>query len=188
VHFRREFLKYGVGALGGLVIPQISPGLAAASELADAPRRAAFQNLHTGEKIDAVYFENGAYVPDALQAVNKVLRDFRTGEVHPMDKSLLDLLHVLSGKVETKKPFQIISAYRSSKTNAMLRAKGGAHTGVATKSLHMDGKAMDVRLDGVQLAHLRDAALSMKLGGVGFYPQSNFVHVDTGRVRRWQGA
>jgi uncharacterized protein YcbK (DUF882 family) len=183
VQARRDILKFGLGALGGLILPQ--SGFAA--ELLAAPRRAAMQNLHTGEKIDAVYYENGAYVPDALQAVNKVLRDFRTGEVAPMDKNLLDLLHLLQSRVESRKPYQIISGYRSPQTNSMLRAKGGKSTGVATHSLHMDGKAMDIRLEGVQLAHLRDAALGMKVGGVGFYPQSNFVHVDTGRVRRWQG-
>jgi uncharacterized protein YcbK (DUF882 family) len=187
VQARREFLKYGLGALGGLVVPQMVPQVGFAAELM-APRRAALQNLHTGEKIDAVYFENGNYVPDALQAVNKVLRDFRTGEVHPIDKKLLDLLHVLSSKVETKNAYQIISGYRSPHTNKMLQARGGKSSGVATHSLHMEGQAMDIRLQGVQLAHLRDAALALKVGGVGFYPQSNFVHVDTGRVRRWQGA
>lgn len=181
---RRDVLKFGLGALGGLVLPQT--GFAA--ELIAAPRKASLHNLHTGEKISAVYYENGQYVPDALQAVNKVLRDFRTGEVHPMDRKLIDLLHFLSAKVETDKPYQIISGYRSPHTNKMLQAKGGESSGVATHSLHMDGQAMDVRLDGIQLAHLRDAALGLKLGGVGFYPVSNFVHVDTGRVRRWQGA
>ena len=180
---RRDILKFGLGALGGLLLPQ--SGFAA--DLVSAPRRALMQNLHTGEKIDAVYYENGAYVPDALAAVNKVLRDFRTGQVAPMDKKLLDLLHILSGKVESNNPYQIISGYRSPQTNAALRAKGGKSTGVATHSLHMEGQAMDIRLEGVQLAHLRDAALSMQVGGVGFYPQSNFVHVDTGRVRKWQG-
>jgi uncharacterized protein YcbK (DUF882 family) len=154
--------------------------------LADTgPRRIAFHNLHTDEKVDAIYFDKGAYVPDALAAVNKVLRDFRTGDVHQMDKGLLDLLTALSSKVETKSPFQVISAYRSPRTNAMLHAKSN---GVASRSLHMDGLAMDVRLSGVQLPHLRDAALSLQKGGVGYYPQSNFVHVDVGRVRRWQGA
>lgn len=177
MHVRRQVLKFGLAALGAAVLPS--------QVLADvAPRRLALNNLHTGEAIDAVYFEKGAYVPDAVEALDKVLRDFRTGDVRDMDRGLFDLLHNLKTKVESKAPFQIISGYRSPKTNAALHAKSN---GVATHSLHMDGKAMDIRLAGVQLPHLRDAALSLGKGGVGFYPQSNFVHVDVGRVRRWQG-
>ena len=103
----------------------------------------------------------------------------------PIDPKLLDLLHELSGTLETDTPFHIISGYRSPVTNASLRTKGGAHTGVATQSLHMVGKAIDIRVPGVKLDDLRGAARSLKLGGVGYYPSSNFVHVDTGRVRFW---
>ncbi len=150
-----------------------------------APRKVALHNLHTGESLKAIYWEDGHYVPDAIAAVNRVLRDFRTGDEHMMDPGLLDLLTRLGGKVEAQGPFQIISGYRSPRTNAMLHEHSD---GVASKSLHMQGMAMDIRLDGVALDHLHKAALDIGRGGVGYYPTSNFVHVDVGRVRRWQGA
>ncbi|HEY9219252.1 MAG TPA: DUF882 domain-containing protein [Phenylobacterium sp.] len=173
MQLRRRSLLLG-GLAAGLPLPAF----------ANAPtgRELALVNLHTGESLKAAYWEAGAYVPDALTAIAKVLRDHRTGQVHPIDPQLLDLLTVLSGRLETKKSFQVISGYRSPQTNAKLHAKSA---GVATRSLHMDGKAMDVRVEGVELTRLRDAALGLKLGGVGYYRESNFVHVDTGRVRRW---
>jgi uncharacterized protein YcbK (DUF882 family) len=149
-------------------------------------RRIAFHNLHTDEKLDAVYWEKGNYVPDAMQAINKVLRDFRTGDVHTMDPRLMDLLAALSSTVGTTQPFQVISGYRSPLTNAMLQ-NANEHSGVANKSLHMQGMASDIRLPDVQLGHLHNAALALSGGGVGYYPKSDFVHVDVGRVRRWNG-
>ena len=150
-----------------------------------AVRQVALHNLHTGESLQAVYWEDGRYVPDALAAVNKVLRDFRTGDQHPMNPGLLDLLDTLHVKLESRGPFQIISGYRSPRTNAMLHERS---SGVASQSLHMQGMAMDIRVDGVALDHLHKAALDVGRGGVGYYPTSNFVHVDVGRVRRWNGA
>ena len=153
------------------------------SALADtAPRRLAVHNLHTGESLDAVYWEQGAYVPDALSAVNHVLRDFRTGDVHPIDPRLLDTLARLGARLEAKQPFSVISGYRSPRTNAMLHRESG---GVATHSLHMQGMAIDIRLAGLELSQLHEAALGMRAGGVGYYPGSDFVHVDVGPVRRW---
>lgn len=177
---RRELLRAGLAA-GGLALAGV-PVRALASSL--EPRRVALHNLHTGEALNAVYWENGAYVPDAVAALNKVLRDFRTGDSHFMDPGLYDILDAISAKVENRTPYQIISGYRSPKTNAKLHARS---KGVAEHSLHMDGKAMDIRLEGVQLANLHKAALSLGRGGVGYYPTSNFVHVDVGRVRTWQG-
>ncbi len=147
-------------------------------------RRAFLHNLHTGETLDAVYFENGSYVPDALAAAMRVLRDWRNGEEHVMDPRLFDVLHAVHQKVEASSPFQVISGYRSPETNAMLHARSGE---VASRSQHMLGKASDVRLAGVELANLHKAALSLGAGGVGFYPVSDFVHVDVGAVRRWTG-
>jgi uncharacterized protein YcbK (DUF882 family) len=147
-------------------------------------RRLALHNLHTDEKLEAVYWENGQYVADALQSINKVLRDFRTNDVHPMDPRLMDLLASLSATVESKKPFQIISGYRSPRTNAMLHG-ASEHSGVANKSLHMQGMATDIRLPDVELKHVHKAALALGGGGVGYYPKSDFVHVDVGRVRHW---
>jgi uncharacterized protein YcbK (DUF882 family) len=178
---RRDLLKFGLGAaaLGGL-------GLTAGRACADvAPRVVALHNLHTGESLNALYWENGAYVPDALAAVNHVLRDFRTGDVHEIDPRLIDLLRTISARVETRRPFQIISGYRSPLTNAMLHER--SH-GVASGSLHMSGLAADIRLPDVDLDRLHGAALGLGGGGVGYYPTSDFVHVDVGRVRRWQGA
>ena len=147
-----------------------------------ASRQVSLHNLHTGESLNAVYWEQGRYVPDALTEVNKVLRDFRTGDVHPIDPQLLDLLDKLSVKTEAKAPFQVISGYRSPHTNALLHER--SH-GVATHSLHMKGMAIDIRHPDLDLASLHQAALELKGGGVGYYPSSDFVHVDVGPIRRW---
>lgn len=152
---------------------------------ATAPRILSLQNLHTGEKLKACFWENGKYIADACAALNKVLRDHRSGQSHMMDPGLYDILTGMAGKMEKEASFQIISGYRSPATNAKLHAKS---SGVATKSLHMLGQAMDVRMPGADLKRVRDVALSLKKGGVGYYPVSNFVHVDTGRVRQWSGA
>lgn len=148
----------------------------------EPPRVLAFSHLHTGERLEVEYFNRGDYLSDGLAAVNRLLRDFRTGDVGAIDPALLDLLHGLRGRTGTRRPFQIISGYRSPATNRMLHERSG---GVATKSLHMSGQAIDIRLADVPLATLRDAALTLGRGGVGFYPGSDFVHVDTGRVRAW---
>ena len=149
---------------------------------AGATRALSFDNLHTSEKLVVEYFEHGRYVPDAVAAVNHLLRDFRTGDVGPMDTALLDLLHRLAALTASKRAFQVISGYRSPRTNEALRQRS---SGVAGGSLHMRGQAIDVRLADVPLATLRDAALALRSGGVGYYAASNFVHVDTGRVRTW---
>jgi uncharacterized protein YcbK (DUF882 family) len=173
---RRDVLRGALGLAGATLLG------GAARAAAAAPRSLSLLNLHTGERLSATYFEGGDYVPDALAAMDRVLRDFRTGEVHPIAPGLLDLVHALRGRLETQQTVQVISGYRSPHTNAMLRERSA---GVAGKSLHMVGEAMDIRLPGVELAQLRDAALGLQRGGVGFYPASDFVHVDVGRVRRW---
>jgi uncharacterized protein YcbK (DUF882 family) len=164
----------GAAGLAGPALATIAP-----------PRKLALVNLHTGEELSCAYWRAGAYLPDALADIAKVLRDHRTGEVHPIDPKLLDLLTRLSDRLSADQPFEVISGYRSPKTNAKLHARS---SGVATRSLHMQGKAIDVRLPGVPLTKLRDTALGMQAGGVGYYPRSNFVHVDVGRVRRWSGS
>ena len=185
---RRELLKFGLAAgLGAGLTPIL--GSAALAQGAPAPtadpRRVILHNLHTGESLDAVYWDQGRYVPDALASVNKVLRDYRTGDMHEMDPRLLDLLHQVHGRVGAGKPFQVISGYRSPLTNARLHERSGQ---VAAHSLHMDGMAIDVRMEGVALDHLHKAALDLQAGGVGLYPTSDFVHMDVGRLRRWTGA
>lgn len=141
-----------------------------------------FAHTHTGERLAIEYFAGGSYLPDALATVNYFLRDFRTGDVHDIDPDLLDLLHSLALATGTSKPFEVISGYRSPATNEMLRHKS---EGVAAGSLHLNGQAIDIRLADVALSKLQGAALGVRRGGVGYYPASDFVHVDTGRVRRW---
>jgi uncharacterized protein YcbK (DUF882 family) len=163
----------------------VAPFVAAPRHLfaASAPVRALeFAHTHTGEHLSIEYFGGGTYLPDALATVNRFLRDFRTGDVHEIDPSLLDLLHGLAQRTETSRPFQVISGYRSPATNEMLRHRS---EGVAAGSLHMKGQAIDIRLADIPLSKLRLAALDVRRGGVGYYPASDFVHVDTGRVRMW---
>lgn len=150
-----------------------------------AMRSVSFDNLHTGESIEAVYWDGGDYIPDVLDAVNQHLRDYRTGDVHVIDPRLLDLLDAVAARTETKARFQVISGYRSPKTNALLHERSAE---VAQKSFHIQGMAIDVRLPDVELRHLHAAAQSLGWGGVGYYPESNFVHIDVGPVRTWQGA
>ncbi|HUU34199.1 MAG TPA: YcbK family protein [Vicinamibacterales bacterium] len=154
----------------------------ATTPAAPAARALRFNHLHTGEKLAVEYFQAGRYQPDALAAVNHLLRDFRTGDVHDIDPALLDVLFDLHQSTETRRSFEVISGYRSPKTNAGLRKKS---EGVAARSLHMSGRAIDIRVGDVPLAALRRSALALGKGGVGYYPASNFVHVDTGRVRTW---
>lgn len=172
---RRQFLM----SCGAAMLAS-TPAMA---EIANSNSRTlAFDNLHTGEKLAVEYWAKGAYVDGALQEINYVLRDFRTTEVLPIDRKLLDLLYSLHSVVESNDSFAVISGYRSPATNAALHAASSA---VAVHSLHMEGMAIDIRLPDKELPQLRAAALALRSGGVGYYPKSNFVHVDTGRVRQW---
>lgn len=198
---RRRLFQLGLSALGAMVVApsaraqddiigalldaQPPAAVAPKASLAAAPRLVSLHNLHTAERLQAVYWENGAYVPDALQALNKVLRDHRTGEVAPINVQLFDMLADIHLKTETRTAFQVISGYRSAASNRLLSERSGE---VAKRSLHMDGKAMDIYLEDVALDRLRAAALDLKRGGVGYYPDTKFVHVDVGPVRRWQGS
>ena len=179
---RRSFLGWGAVAAAATLAPV--PAIAGAAPRTPV-RTLSFFHTHTGERLKATYCCDGKYQTDVLRQVNHLLRDFRSNKTMAIDPRLLDLLHELTGTVETDAPIHVISGYRAPETNAMLRARGGAHTGVASKSLHMVGKAIDLRIPGVKLDAVRSAARSLKLGGVGYYPSSNFVHVDTGRVRQW---
>jgi uncharacterized protein YcbK (DUF882 family) len=149
-----------------------------------AVRKVSLRNLHTEECLDTVYFEDGQYIPDAMHKVRHVLRDFRNGAQHEIEPQLIDLLDTIRARTGTHQPFHVISGYRSPQTNAMLQDEH-EHSGVATHSLHMQGEAIDIRLPDVALDHLRNAAFGLQRGGVGYYPASNFVHVDVGDVRHW---
>jgi uncharacterized protein YcbK (DUF882 family) len=173
---RRQFVAAVAASIPALALPRTL--LARTVE----PRSLKFVHTHTGERLAIEYFDAGRYLPDALGTVNHFLRDFRTGDVHPIDPELLDLLHSVTTITGTATPFQVISGYRSLATNEMLRHRS---EGVAAGSLHMKGQAIDIRLADVPLARLRAAALDVHRGGVGYYPASDFVHVDTGRVRHW---
>ncbi len=161
-------------------------GLVALSAPHDAiaadERRLSFYHTHTHERLDTVYFKDGRYVVSALEEVNRFLADFRTGDVAVIDPKLLDLIYEIRESLGSQGTYEVISAYRSPTTNNMLRSRGG---GIAKNSQHLIGTAIDVRLDDVPTKKLRDAALAMKKGGVGYYGKANFVHIDTGRVRRW---
>ena len=179
---RRNVLKLAGGALLAAGSASLVAPSAFAAASAQSARTVALLNTHTGDRFSAAYWEQGNYVPDAMAAIRHVMRDYRNNEVHDIDPRLLDQLSGLNGLVGAAAPYQIISGYRSPATNAMLHANSD---GVASHSLHMEGKAIDIRMAGVDLPRLHDAALSMQSGGVGFYPASDFIHVDTGRVRRW---
>jgi uncharacterized protein YcbK (DUF882 family) len=167
--------------LGGVAAFSIAV-LAAAEDTPPDRRSLSFVHTHTGEALSTVYFQNGNYLAPSLEHINHFLRDFRTNEVHAIDPGLLDILFDLQAKTHRAGPFEVISGYRSPQTNAALRSQS---TAVAEHSLHMEGRAIDVRLRGFSTAKLRDLAISLHRGGVGFYEASDFVHVDTGRVRIW---
>jgi uncharacterized protein YcbK (DUF882 family) len=175
---RRRLLSAGAGLLA---LPMLALARRARA-IAPSTRSLSFLHTHTGERLSLVYAAGDAYVPAALARLNWFLRDFRNGETRAIDPQLLDQLHLLAEVTRTRAVFEVISGYRSPSTNESLQRQGG---GVATHSLHLEGRAIDVRLADVPLADLRDAAASLRAGGVGFYPQSQFVHLDTGRVRRW---
>jgi uncharacterized protein YcbK (DUF882 family) len=149
-----------------------------------ATRSLSFSHTHTGEKLSVTYFQAGAYVESALTRVNVLLRDFRTENVHPIDPQLLDLLYTLKCCARSSEAFEIISGYRSPVTNSKLRGRSKL-SGVAEHSLHMDGRAIDIRLPGQATNRLAVMARQLQAGGVGYYQVSDFIHVDTGRVRLW---
>ena len=172
---RRQFLKYA-GSAAALV------PCGGAWATGGERRTLKFVHTHTGETLSACYSAGGTYQPQCLLEVNRFLRDFRTGDIHPIDPALLDVLYDLQVAADRDATFEVISAYRSPRTNQQLRSKSA---GVAERSLHMDGKAIDVRVTGFPTKKARDLALTLRRGGVGFYASSDFVHLDTGRVRSW---
>jgi uncharacterized protein YcbK (DUF882 family) len=177
---RRTFLAAGLAT----AVACFSPYKAFASVLkAFPPEKAlAFYNTHTGETLKAVYWDQGTYVTQALAEINHILRDHRTGEVREIAPALLDLLFALHQKLGSTSPFSIISGYRSPETNSHLSSMS---KGVAKNSMHLLGKAIDIRLPGHELKTLQRAAVDLRRGGVGYYSSSDFVHVDIGRVRYW---
>jgi len=167
------------GSLLAMGMPGVTP---AAVSRVPFHKELAFQNTNTGDKLKLTYFEKGSYLKDALQEISYLFRDFHTGDVHPIDTALLDQLYDLKTLLGVKKPFHIISGFRSPFTNANLRKRSHA---VAKNSLHMQGRAIDIRVEGLQAKAIRNAAIAMRRGGVGYYPRADFVHLDTGNFRTW---
>jgi uncharacterized protein YcbK (DUF882 family) len=178
---RRRFLARTTGLIAAAALPSLAR--ANINPNATEGRALEFFHTHRRDRLGLVYAVGDEFLPDSLGRLNHFLRDHYNGGIGRMDPMLFEQLHRVRELLGARMPYDVISAYRHPETNARLRAKGGG--GVAKKSLHMEGRAIDVRLPGVPLAELRDAALSLKAGGVGFYPDSQFVHLDTGRVRSW---
>jgi uncharacterized protein YcbK (DUF882 family) len=178
---RRRVLGAALTSVAALPLTRIA-GASAPAGAAD--RWIELVSLHTGEAAGLVFRNATGYVASALNRLHHLLRDHRTGEMHPIDPALFEQLSDLAHAAGREPRFEIISGYRSPRTNATLHANSN---GVAKRSLHMEGRALDVRLRGYSCAQLRDLALAAQRGGVGYYARSNFVHLDTGRVRFWQG-
>ncbi len=186
---RRHFLRQIAGGAALLALGGPEMASAAVRHLYSPTRPhppthkiIALENINTGDKLKLAYFEQGRYVKEALQEINYLFRDFHSGDVHPIDPTLLDQLYDLKQNLGVTRPVHIISGYRSPFTNAQLRKQ--SHK-VARHSLHMEGRAIDIRIEGVSTKHIRNAAIAMQRGGVGYYPRSNFVHLDTGKIRVW---
>jgi uncharacterized protein YcbK (DUF882 family) len=177
---RRQLLKIGLITAASGIIP--CKTMASIQDFLYDERVLCIYNLHTEEYVDVVYWKNGKYQQNALKDMNYIFRDHYNGAVKSIDRKLLDFLYAIQQRLQCKEPFQLISGYRSPATNAKLRKN---NRGVAKRSLHMKGKAADIRLPANKLQDLRSAAYELKGGGVGYYPGSNFVHVDVGRVRFW---
>lgn len=182
---RRRFLKtailsgMGCASLFGGAYPATASVL---NSLEEGGRTLSFQNVHTGEVFSGEYKVGGRYLPDAFSEINRVLRDFRTGDEYPMDPRVVDIMYTIHKKTGRATPFEILSGYRSPKTNQMLRKTS---TGVAKNSFHMTGQAIDLRMPSFSTREIRNIALALRAGGVGFYAGSDFVHIDTGQVRSW---
>ncbi len=176
VENRRDFLKKSLIFTSAIIIPSRSAA-------AKYEKRIRLYHTHTGESIDSTFWANGEYIYDELENLEYFLRDYRNNEVHKIDVDLIEYLYGLKQRLGTHREFYILSAYRSPQTNNYLRRHS---RGVAKKSFHMYGKAVDIRLPGYRLSTLKLAALSLRRGGVGYYPRSNFIHIDTGTPRYWR--
>jgi uncharacterized protein YcbK (DUF882 family) len=176
-HARRRLFLRRAAAAALVMLP-----FSAAWGRSPEQRSLSFVHTHTGERLSSIYFSDGQYQAAELERISHLLRDFRTGEIHPIEPAVLDILADLRTIANHPQPYEVICGYRSPETNAALRRHS---SGVAEHSLHMQGRAIDVRLQGFSTQRLHELALGMQRGGVGFYPSSDFVHLDNGRVRFW---
>lgn len=177
---RRRFIKIGAQAALGVLFPVSA--FASIKRSQPLERTLRFYNTHTGESLEACYYSRGRYQVDALEKIDHILRDHYSGRIKPIHRDLLNLLSSISLTIGKRTRFHVISGYRSPKTNAMLCKKS---RGVVRHSLHMEGKAIDFRISGYDTKRLRTTCMKQQAGGVGYYPKSDFVHVDIGRVRYW---
>ena len=187
---RRQLIQAALAAGTGLMIARVAIARGeAVSETPELPplpeRHLELHNTHTNETVSVVYRRGDGYLPRAVESLRQVMRDHRNNTAHDIDLALYDQLHDLALAAKCDPRFEIISGYRSPESNASMAARPGS--GVAKRSLHMEGRAIDVRLQGCDCAHLRDLALAAARGGVGYYRRSDFVHIDTGRFRSWNG-
>lgn len=181
-HTRRNFLVLAGATAAGLIAAPGFPMPAIAFPFAPYKRSLAFRNLRTGDKLDIVYWADGKYLPEASREIARVMRDGRNDEVHSIDHRLVELMARLKGSLRSSQPIQVVCGYRSPETNEMLHE---TTEGVAANSLHMYGEAVDLRVIDRPLRYVHRVAVGLKAGGVGYYPHSNFVHVDVGPVRYW---
>lgn len=177
---RRNFLKMGAATILATLFSH--PVMAAIRPERSRNRQLAFFNIHTGESLKTRYRSDGKLVVRAMGQINHIMRDYRTGEIKPVDPKLLDLLSRITQKINPSNPIHIISGYRSPRTNAMLRR---TTSGVARNSFHMAGRAIDIRIPGYRTDGIYQMAKYLEAGGVGYYPESDFIHLDTGPVRFW---
>ena len=175
---RRHFIQYSSAASLALVSTEIFAKSKSGSQFLH------LKNMHTNEEERIRFSKNGLYIPKALETINRLLRDHHSGEIHPIDLKLIESLYNIHKDAKAPYGIEIYSGYRSHKTNEALRKK---HKGVAKKSYHMKGRAVDIRMPGTRLSTIRDVAISLRAGGVGYYQRSGFLHIDTGRVRQWRG-
>lgn len=176
---RRGFLGSSMAGCASFFAPASVHALSYPSM---AARELQFYNVHTSESLTAVYWRDGTYIPEGLAQISYHLRDFRTGGIKPIDPTLLNFLYQVTNSIEFKEPINVISGYRTPATNAMLAARSDK---VAPNSFHMRGQAIDIRLPGIVTTGVRDIALAISRGGVGYYPESDFIHLDTGPIRAW---
>lgn len=177
---RRKILKMGITGAAGLIAS--FAGILPASARETIGYTVSIKNSHTGEVFEGVYRVGGYYVPRAFRQINHVMRDHRTGDLHPIDPRLIDILSKMQKRCRCSEPITVLSGYRSPKTNNMLRS---TTLNVARNSFHMRGQAVDIRVPGTAASQVQQVALSLQAGGVGYYPRRSFVHVDTGGIRNW---
>tara|TARA_B100001750_G_scaffold241440_1_gene252863 strand:- start:768 stop:1325 length:558 start_codon:yes stop_codon:yes gene_type:complete len=177
---RRKFVKFSIAGMALFASGALN--VLPASARQTIGHEVSFKNAHTGESFRGVYRIGSYYVPSAFRKINRVLRDHRTGDIHPIDPELIDTLARIQRDCRCGQAVEILSGYRSPKTNAMLRS---TTNGVAKNSFHLKGQAADIRVPGSSTSKVRNTARALRVGGVGYYPKSGFVHVDTGSVRTW---